>query len=445
MLWSFFPRPVAYLVAMCLLLALGLTGCLSDDSYLARRGSRVNIPTTTPPGSSSDRSILTQLPTTTESVVKVDTSTTGDTGIQGNGYFVSIGRVALDNHAGDDLLSEPDIYVQVQRRDPVVLDAIRREEERLSVLNARRRALEKEMESLQAKKRQSEVVPGEPLSPTRLRRLAELTRVTEGACDGPLADNACRKCERYDERQVCRQCEACKELRFLLEKKAESEVVPGAALDSMERERLRELEALVKRLAKDMGDTRSTARRLRKKITAKTHTVTTPGFHLDYGFRSILEVFPGDELWVSVYDEDLGEDDLYGSTVFRVPKGPMTQQEVELSMPNVRSVILRLGRENESLSRRRRVRLPRLAYPAPEPRATWQEGDLHLPVEKGAGLDHREGPQADPPCISSNACSLVAPAQPGVAGLVQLLPARGVLTDVQLCGPDRLPLTQGER
>ena len=256
--------------------------------------------------------------------------------------MVSIGRVALDNHAGGDLFSEPDVYVQVQRRDPLVLEAIRREEDRLSVLNARKKALEKEMESLQARKRKSEVVPGEPLSQTRLRRLAELTRTTEGACEGLLADNECRKCERYDERQVCRECEACKELRFLLKKKAESEVVPGAVLDPKEWERLRELEALVEGLAKDIGDTRSTASRFRKKITAKTHTVTTPGLRLDYGFRSILEVFPGDELWVSVYDEDVGEDDLYGSTVFRVPKGPMTQREVELSMPNVRSVILRL-------------------------------------------------------------------------------------------------------
>ncbi len=342
MLWSVLPRPVAHLIGVCIPLALGLTGCLSDDSYVVRRGSRVNIPTTTLPGSPSDRSILTQLPTTTRSVVRVDTSTTRDTGIQGKGYLVSIGRVALDNHAGGDLLSEPDVYVQVQRRDPLVLEAIRREVDRLSVLNARKKALKEEMESLQARMRKSEVVPGEPLSPTRLRRLAELTRTTEGACEGLLADHTCRKCERYDERQVCRQCEACKELRFLLKKKAESEVVPGAALDPKEWERLRELEALVERLAKDMGDTRSTASRLRKKITAKTHTVTTPGLRLDYGFRSILEVFPGDELWVSVYDEDVCEDDLYGSTVFRVPKGPMTQREVELSMPNVRSVILRL-------------------------------------------------------------------------------------------------------
>ncbi len=341
-LWNVLPRSVAHLIGVCIPLTLGLTGCLSDDSYLVRRGSRVNIATTTPPGSPSDRSVLKQLPTTTRSVVKVDTSTTRDTGIQGKGYFVSIGRVALDNHAGGDLFSEPDVYVQVQRRDPLVLEAMRREEDRLSVLNARKKALEKEMESLQARKRKSEVVPGEPLSPTRLRRLAELTRTTEGVCEGLLADDACRKCERYDERQVCRECEACKELRFLLKKKAESEVVPGAALDPKEWERLRELEALVERLAKDIGDTRSTASRLRKKITAKTHTVTTPGLRLDYGFRSILEVFPGDELWVSVYDEDVGEDDLYGSTVFRVPKGPMTQREVELSMPNVRSVILRL-------------------------------------------------------------------------------------------------------
>lgn len=59
--------------------------------------------------------------------------------------------------------------------------------------------------------------------------------------------------------------------------------------------------------------------------------------------RPILEVSPGDELWISVCDEDVGADDLYGATVYRVPKtAELAEQEVELSMPNVRSVVLKL-------------------------------------------------------------------------------------------------------
>ena len=264
-------------------------------------------------------------------------------GIQGKKYFVSIGRVVLRNHAGDDLLSHPDIYVQIQRRDPVVLEAIRRAEDKIPVLKGRRRVAEVELKPLRAKKKRSEIVPGEPLSPARLRRLAELTRTTGDKCDGLFASNVCGKCTPYDERALCHQCDACKELRFLLEKKAESEKVPGPALDPLEADRLKELEKSVKQFVNELRKTHGTVRKLRESITAKTHTVTTPGFVLNYGMRPILEVLPGDELWISVYDEDVGADDLYGSTVYRVPKTTeLAEQEVEVSMPNVRSVVLKL-------------------------------------------------------------------------------------------------------
>ena len=64
-------------------------------------------------------------------------------------------------------------------------------------------------------------------------------------------------------------------------------------------------------------------------------------------------------------------------------------------------------------------------------RRTWRgrtgkTGGLHLPVEEGAGLDHGQGADADSPGEASNARRPAAPAQPGAAGMVQLLPSRGV-------------------
>ena len=319
-----------------------LSGCLSDDSYLARTGSSVDILVTASQGSPPSRSVLTHLPNALRSVVNPDAPSTTAVGIQGK-YFVSIGRVVLRNHAGDDLLSHPDIYVQVQRRDPAVLEAIRRGEDKISVLKGRKQVAEAELKPLRAKKKRSEIVPGEPLSPARLRRLAELTRTAGGECDGLFASNVCGECAPYDERPVCRQCEACQELRFLLKKKAESETVPEPALDTLEAERLKELEKSVKEFVNDLRETRGTVRKLRESITGKTHTVTTPGFVLDYGMRPIIEVSPGDELWISVYDKDVGADDLYGSTVYRVPKAAeLVEQEVDLMMPNVRSAVLKL-------------------------------------------------------------------------------------------------------
>ena len=64
---------------------------------------------------------------------------------QARRYFAAIGRVVLENHAGDDFWSEPDIFVQVQRRDPDVLRSIGLAEERLSILGERMRAVEEEL------------------------------------------------------------------------------------------------------------------------------------------------------------------------------------------------------------------------------------------------------------------------------------------------------------
>src|SRR5918995_2453250 len=60
------------------------------------------------------------------------------------------------------------------------------------------------------------------------------------------------------------------------------------------------------------------------------------------------------------------------------------------------------------------------------------DSDLHLPVQEGARLRGRQGADADPQEEPSNARRPAAPAQPGAAGLVQLLPPRGLLANLQL-------------
>ena len=255
---------------------------------------------------------------------------------------MAIGRVVLANHAGDDLWSSPDIFVQVQRRDPEVLELIRLGESRLSELARQRRAVEKELKPLKEKQRNSELTPGEPLSPTQVARLDELSSSLEDACDASSRRTRCADCSRYDERPVCVECEACNELRFLQKKKTESEIVPGPPLTPEESERLQQLEDGLKRIASGQRQVTREKERLWDAITGNTHTITTPGYTLDFGGRTIQEVFPGDEVWIAVYDRDLGEHDLYGSTALRMKGAMLRGGEVELAMPNVKSLILRI-------------------------------------------------------------------------------------------------------
>ena len=327
-------RQTRRLLAAILPVLMALSGCMGDDAYLARGGSGVDIPGA-PGGISPSHGGL--VPSNGDRTGRNSAGRSGD-----RRYFAAIGKVVLRNHAGNDLYSSPDVYVEVQRRDRTVLDAIRRAEGALSMLRERKRDVDRELAPLRTIKRNSELIPGEPLSSARVQRLAELSGALAYVCEVPSLRNTCRTCEPFDERPVCLKCEDCRELRFLLEKKAAADIVPGPPLGPAEQERLRELEESSAGLARKIRETFEEMRRLWDGITGRTHVVTTPGFTLDYGFRPIQEVFPGDEIRVAVYDADLGDDDLYGSTMLHVRNGLLQGDEVELSMPNVRSLVIRV-------------------------------------------------------------------------------------------------------
>ena len=237
--------------------SVGLSGC-ADDAFLIRDASPVDMPVPMTP-----------------SAVQSSADETGSNPVpaeegQARRYFAAIGRVVLENHAGDDFWSEPDIFVQVQRRDPDVLRSIGLAEERLSILGERMRAVEEELRPLRTKRRNSEATPGEPLSPTRVGRLDELSRDLGDVCDDASRRASCAMCARYDERPVCVECEACNELRFLVEKKAASEIVPGPALTPPERERLQELEGVIARISGDRQEADREIGRLWDAITGNT-------------------------------------------------------------------------------------------------------------------------------------------------------------------------------
>ena len=321
------------LIAFALPTLVGLTGC-ADDAFLVRDASPVRMPVPGTPSAVQAEAQASMRETAMNSAAVEEGQT--------RRYFAAIGRVVLANHAGDDFLSSPDIFVQVQRRDPEVLGSIRRAENRLSELAVQRRAADEELQPLREKQRNSEVTPGEPLSPTQVARLDELSRRLGNVCGDSARRASCNMCSRYDERPVCVECEACNEQRFLSEKKAESEVVPGPELTPDEHERLRELEGASARIASDRQNTQQDIERLWDAITGDTHTITTPGYVLDFGGRAIQEVFPGDDVWIAVYDRDIGEHDLYGSTALRMGDTVLRGGDVELAMPNVESLILRI-------------------------------------------------------------------------------------------------------
>ena len=83
---------------------------------------------------------------------------------------------------------------------------------------------------------------------------------------------------------------------------------------------------------------------------------------------------------------------------------------------------------------RRGPRLPRSPRPAAPEAGHGQAIRLHLPVQEGPGGHHGEGADHQPAEQEPTARGAAAPAQPGTAGLVCLLPARGRSPDLPLPG-----------
>ena len=100
-----------------------------------------------------------------------------------------------------------------------------------------------------------------------------------------------------------------------------------------------------------------------------------------------------------------------------------------------------LGRKDASHPYRRRFRLSRLPHPAEAPRRNESAHDVHLPVEDRPCGDQGEGACAYAGQHEPDPCQPAATAEPGAAGLDQLLPARRVGEDLQL--PERLFLAPG--
>ena len=123
-----------------------------------------------------------------------------------------------------------------------------------------------------------------------------------------------------------------------------------------------------------------------------------------------------------------------------------TRAHAEALRDEVAAVLAPMGlRLSEEKTRvvphRRGLRLPRVPHPAAPEARHGQALRLHLPVEEGARLDQGQGAGDDQGGDEPAARGPAAPAQPGAAGLDQLLPARRVEGDLRL--PARLHLAQG--
>ena len=80
---------------------------------------------------------------------------------------------------------------------------------------------------------------------------------------------------------------------------------------------------------------------VRRLIRGSSATVETPGRRVDFGDREVIEVYPGDEITVSVWDDDVFRDDLCGRATVLLDRATLEGGTLDVSMPNVE--LVRLG------------------------------------------------------------------------------------------------------
>jgi len=86
-----------------------------------------------------------------------------------------------------------------------------------------------------------------------------------------------------------------------------------------------------------------------RSILGSSEKVRTASRVVEFGGTDIIRVYPNDEIEVSVWDDDVRDDDLYGRATVVLDRATLEEGSLDVSMPNVRFVRLKFRRdESES-------------------------------------------------------------------------------------------------
>ena len=212
-------------------------------------------------------------------------------------YALSFSDMRVSHHVNQDE-PRPDLYVHVRRLDAELearRDAskrLRRElEGRLNTLVGERRALERRAGSSPA------------LTAEQRERLDTLRLDVSGFC--VESGRICADCPADLDFWTCARCAKCPELQLL---------EWHAPLTDDELQRMQELEGLISALRAQIGQVRTTASAMGSQLAGSSGTVTTSGKSVRFAGVPVINVHPGDEVVISVWDRDPFASELYGRT-----------------------------------------------------------------------------------------------------------------------------------
>ena len=128
--------------------------------------------------------------------------------------------------------------------------------------------------------------------------------------------------------------------------RSESFTVPP--LTERQLRRLQDYEQEARTLAEEIAATERELANLRRLIFGSSRKIETSSRRVDFGGTDVIRIVPDDKIRVSVWDDDVFNDDLYGRAGVTLDRATLERGTLDVSMPNIKFVQLQFRRDESA-------------------------------------------------------------------------------------------------
>ena len=267
----------------------------------------------------------------------------------GETYVLSVRDMEIlhDVNTDDRWSPAPDLVVRIARTDSEVSREIGRLKEANDRRESRQRKVERARDELVEQGEKSTAKRVEPLTPTQAERLKALIAEVGYRCSRSRRD--CRDCPEEADFDTCYACAKCPELDLLQWRKSQSERPPVPPLTERQLRRLQDHEEELRTLAEEIAATEKEVASLRRLLFGSSRKIETSRRRVDFGDRAVIKVHPNDKIKVSVWDDDVFNDDLYGRATVTLDRDTLERGTLDVSiLPNIKFVRLKFRRDEST-------------------------------------------------------------------------------------------------
>ena len=263
----------------------------------------------------------------------------------GETYVLSVGEMEIlhDVNTDDSWSPAPDLVVRIFRSDVEVSREIRRLEIANERREDRRRKVKPVRDELRKQREESARERVEPLTDQQAERMNTLLAEVGDTC--ATSRSVCGGCPGGADFDTCYACAKCPELKLLQWRKGESERIPVPPLTDRQLQRLEDYEEEVRTLDAEIEATEKEVANLTRLLYGTTREIETDRFIVDFRDEDVIRVHPEDKIRISVWDNDLFNDDLYGRATVTLDRATLEHGTLDVSMPNIKFVRLRFRRD----------------------------------------------------------------------------------------------------